>query len=89
MCTDLETDDAVCNSPLPSRFMASDEPRLSLGSIINTEPDDNRRGEGDIIWQSKIYCPFTHTHTQMSTSTMAVETIQTSGSSPIIQMLRV
>lgn len=63
MCTDPETDDTVCNSPLPTQFMASDEPRLSLGSIINPEPDDDGEGEGDIVWQSKIYCPFTHTHT--------------------------
>lgn len=68
MCTDLETDDNVCNSPLPSRFVASDEPRLSLGSIINPEPDDDGEGEGDIVWQSKIYCLFTHTDTNVHVS---------------------
>lgn len=65
VCGDLETDNLLCNSHLPC-FKASDELRLSLGSITNQAPDD---GVGVIL---NNYTLLNHL------ALVAVETIHTS-----------
>lgn len=76
VCVDLETDNLLCNSFLPS-FKASDELRLSLGSITKQAPDD---GAGAILDNYTLLNHLSPLHTshQPHRSTVAVETIHTS-----------